>query len=105
MNKINKLVTTSFSKQFSNEWMTESNQKKIKKILKNKREKPEQEEGKVKKYTPYILFCMDQRPLIKKEYPDYSAKEITAKLGESWNNYKIENPEFLEKKYGYIKKI
>lgn len=103
--KINKLVESSFDKEFVELWMAVTFQKKLKKILKTKREKLENEESNVKKYTPYILFCMSERPKIKTEFENYSAKEITAKLGERWNKLKIEDPEFLEEKYGYVKKI
>ena len=57
----------------------------------------------MKKYTPpvgtftkvpkpkrslsaYLFFCMEQRPVIKKKFPNYSAKEITTELGKSWKS-------------------
>lgn len=99
MNKLNKLVNATFDSQasFLESWNSEDFQKKLKKVFKNKREKLD----KPKQHTPYIQFCMAERPLIKQEHPDMSAKDITAKLGEKWNQYKTEKPEYLEKNYGY----
>jgi hypothetical protein len=106
MNKLNKLVANTFSKEISEKWMSEEFQKKVKRALKKKAEKPQSssDEGSVpvKQHTPYIQFCIAERPNIKKDYPDLSAKEITAKLGEQWNKNKAENPEVLVRKYGYI---
>lgn len=103
MNKINKLVGNTFSDEVYQAWMSDDVQKKVKKIVKPKT-KAEKSSDSRKQHTPYIRFCMEERPQLKKKYPDMSAKEITAKLGEQWNNYKIDNPRYLEDNYGYIAK-
>lgn len=107
MNKLNKLVETTFNTSVTDEWLSEEFQKKLKKVFKTKKEKPVEKltDGKPKQHTPYIQFCMDERPEVKKENPTMSAKEITAKLGEKWNIYKSEKPEVLQKKYGYVPKV
>lgn len=105
MNKINKLVSSNFSDSFTDQWLSDEFQKKLKKVFKNKREKSAASDAdKVKKHSPYIQFCMEERPEMKKSHPEMSAKEITAKLGEKWNDYKETEPEYLESKYGYVKK-
>ena len=108
MNKLNKLVSSNFSNSVTDQWLSDEFQKKLKKVFKNKREKTVSSEivdcDKVKKHSPYIQFCMEERPYIKKNYPTMSAKEITAKLGEKWNDHKENDPEYLETKYGYVRK-
>lgn len=105
MNKINKLVSSNFNNSFNDQWLSDEFQKKLKKVFKNKREKTASDtDDKVKKHSPYIQFCMEERPEMKKSYPEMSAKEITAKLGEKWNEYKENDPEYLETKYGYVRK-
>lgn len=103
LNKINKLVDTNFKGDTLDQWMSDEFQKKLKKIFKTKKEKNTDETTTVSK-NPYIQFCMDERPNMKeeakKDNPNITAMEVTAKLGEKWNRLKEENPESLEK-YGY----
>lgn len=102
INKINKLVFTNFPEISKSEWLSEDFQKKVKKALKTKKEKTEESViGEKKPHSPYIQFCIDERPLMKQKYPELSAKEITARLGEKWNNTKIDDPSYLKKKYNY----
>jgi hypothetical protein len=49
------------------------------------------------KLSSYFLFCEDERPLIKKEFPDMLNKEVTAECGKRWNELKLNNSEkYLE---------
>lgn len=106
INKINKLVFSNFSEISKSDWLAEDFQKKLKKALKTKKEKSEESMIAEKKpHSPYIQFCIDERPVMKQKYPNLSAKQITAKLGEQWNNMKLDDPAYLKKKYNYeIKK-
>lgn len=38
--------------------------------------------------SSYLFFCEDERPVIKAANPELKSKEITRKLGESWNALK-----------------
>lgn len=107
MNKLNKLVKNTFPENTVDEWLSDEFQKKLKKIFKVKKEKTESDSAEPKevKHSPYIRFCMDERPGMKAKYPEMSAKEITSKLGEKWNKYKESEPEHLEKSYGYVSKL
>lgn len=104
-NKVNNLVNQNFTdSEFIDKWLSEEFQKKLKRILKNKREKQPDTEHKERVHTPYIKFCMEERPIMKKKHPELSAKEITAKLGEYWNKLKHDDPKYLQKNYDYIPK-
>lgn len=103
MNKINKLIT-SYYPEIRESWLTDDNQKKVKKCFKTKREKTQRQTDEPKKHTPYINFCMGERSSMKEKFPDLSAKEITAKLGEAWNIGKEKTPHILQEKYGYTPK-
>ena len=53
------------------------------------------------KISTYLQFCADERQGLKIKHPDLSTKDITAKLGSMWNDYKKNNPQYLKSKYGY----
>lgn len=53
------------------------------------------------KISTYLQFCADERPMLKTQHPDLSTKDITAKLGSLWNEYKKVNPQYLKTKYGF----
>lgn len=110
MNKLNKLVYLEFAElpDALEKWKSENFQKRLKKVLKTsaptttvdeKEKKPE------RPHTPYIQFCMYERPLLKKEYPNLSNKEITKLLGEKWNKLKQSDPDFLAEKFNYLVKV
>lgn len=109
MNKLNKLVATHFDEEVNKLWMSDDFQKKVKKAIKTKKvskrsvENEEETAKKPKEYTPYISFCINERECLKKQYPDLRAKDITAKLGKLWNEYKENNPEYLAK-YNFVPK-
>lgn len=44
------------------------------------------------KLSSYFLFCEDERPLVKKEYPCMKTKKVTAECGKRWNELKINDP-------------
>ncbi|CCV01889.1 High mobility group protein homolog [Invertebrate iridescent virus 30] len=45
------------------------------------------------KLSSYFLFCEDERPLVKKEFPQMKTKKVTAECGKRWNELKINEPE------------
>jgi len=49
------------------------------------------------KLSSYFLFCEDERPIVKKEFPNIKTKKVTAECGKRWNDLKINDPE----KYKY----
>ncbi len=53
------------------------------------------------KISAYLQFCADERQGLKLKFPDLTTKDITAKLGGMWNDYKKNNPQYLKSKYGY----
>lgn len=53
------------------------------------------------KISTYLKFCADERQSLKQQFPELSTKDITAKLGTMWNDYKKNNPQYLKTKYGY----
>jgi hypothetical protein len=53
------------------------------------------------KISTYLQFCADERQGLKLKFPDLTTKDITAKLGAMWNDYKKNNPQYLKSKYGY----
>jgi hypothetical protein len=46
-----------------------------------------------KKYTPYISFCIQQRPLVRAEMPDLNPRQITSELGRRWRELKTNKRE------------
>lgn len=54
------------------------------------------------KQTAYILFSNEERPKIKNEMPDLSTTETIKELGRRWRQQKLENPQMLTEKYGYV---
>jgi hypothetical protein len=79
------------------QWKEES--KGLNKILK-KKEKKEKKEKKVtglaKNKSAYIFFCLEERPIIAKENPDLSSKEITKILAKNWSELKENDDERLK---------
>jgi len=47
--------------------------------------------------SAYIFFCMENRPLLREEFPMETSRNITKKLGDRWQKMKVENPDILEK--------
>ena len=45
------------------------------------------------KLSSYFLFCEDERPIVKKEFPNMKTKKVTAECGRRWNDLKINDPE------------
>lgn len=41
------------------------------------------------KLSSYFLFCEDERPLIKKEFPGIKTKKVTTECGKRWNDLKV----------------
>lgn len=53
------------------------------------------------KLSSYFLFCEDERPIVKKEFPTMKTKKVTAECGKRWNDLKINDP---EKYKNYVEK-
>lgn len=47
--------------------------------------------------SPYILFCKERRPVVKRNYPDSSMAHISCILSEMWLNSDGETKEKYEK--------
>ena len=45
------------------------------------------------KLSSYFLFCEDERPLVKEEFPSMSTKKVTAECGKRWNELKLNDPD------------
>lgn len=45
------------------------------------------------KLSSYFLFCEDERPIVKKEFPNLSTKKVTTECGKRWNDLKINDVE------------
>jgi len=52
-----------------------------------------------KPQSAYLLFCADNRDLVKKENPEMSAQEIMAELGSMWKNLSAKSKEKYNKIY------
>ncbi|ORX89380.1 HMG-box [Basidiobolus meristosporus CBS 931.73] len=37
-----------------------------------------------KPFTPYIMFCNDERDTIRKKFPDYTSQQVSRELGVAW---------------------
>ena len=51
-----------------------------------------------KKYSSYILFCIEQRPVLKNYFPSMNSREITKELGKKWNSLSPEEKLAYKKK-------
>ena len=47
----------------------------------------------VKNKSAYILFCLDERPVVKKDNPDIKNRDILVELGKRWKLHKGEGSE------------
>jgi hypothetical protein len=48
--------------------------------------------------SAYLYFCEHHRSLVKKEHPDMKSSEITARLGQMWNDLKADDKREAELK-------
>lgn len=46
--------------------------------------------------SAYIIFCAQERDVVKDDEPNMSAKEITSELGRRWNQLKTDNPRRIQ---------
>lgn len=53
--------------------------------------------GKKRRSTCYILYCMDYRKILSEKYPFYPNSRITAMLGTEWKQHKKDNDEVYQK--------
>ena len=82
-------------------WTDEDNQTSFIKIMggffdKKAKKDARKSAGPKKGKTAYIYYCMSQRPILTAEYPDLDNKQITAKLGEMWNEIKNDGDQVKE---------
>jgi hypothetical protein len=56
---------------------------------------------KKKKTSLYMLFCKEERAVIKEEFPEYSSKEIITELGRRWTELKSSKSD----KMGYYENL
>lgn len=68
-------------------WESVKNQRKLKKILKEKTKDPDKpKRGK----SGFLFFCDENRPLIKDKHKDIKVKEVVSQLGILWRQFKEE---------------
>jgi hypothetical protein len=92
-----------FLKQFSNadeintKWLSVSNQKKVKKIIRHPKDPSKPKRGK----SGFLFFCNDMRPKLLEENEKMSVKEVVRELGRLWrelkSNGEVEKYENLSK--------
>ncbi|BBB16608.1 hypothetical protein [Heliothis virescens ascovirus 3j] len=105
VHQINSLVTSVFSdSEHINEWLSLSKQRALNMILKrtmrikNRRKRPIQP-------TAYNLFYKDQVPVLTKEFPNISCRDIMKEAARRWNYHKQYNPKYLLDNYNYRTEI
>ncbi|ABF70576.1 hypothetical protein [Trichoplusia ni ascovirus 2c] len=100
--QINALVTSVFydCTDRLNDWNSTAKQRTLNSVLKrvlkikNKRKRP-------MKPTAYNLFYKDQVPIIRREFPQISCRDIMPEAARRWVQYKNNNPAYLQERYGY----
>jgi hypothetical protein len=55
----------------------------------------------VKNKSAYILFCLDERPVVKKDNPDIKNRDILVELGKRWKLHKDEGTDGSERFKSY----
>eukprot|EP00246_Nothoceros_aenigmaticus_P005006 TRINITY_DN16810_c0_g1_i2.p1 TRINITY_DN16810_c0_g1~~TRINITY_DN16810_c0_g1_i2.p1 ORF type:complete len:512 (+),score=129.69 TRINITY_DN16810_c0_g1_i2:394-1929(+) len=69
-------------------------------------EPPKGDSAKVKKpLAPFLLFSKEQRPLVKKDHPDASFKDMNVLLGEKWKNVSDGEKKAYEARYQVEKEV
>ena len=97
---ISKLVTEYIESVKTTEVDKKEFQKELKKILKKSLKKYIKNHNIDKPKRPktsFILFCDDERPNIKKDFPTYLSQNIIVELGKRWGELKNNNPEKVKK--------
>lgn len=74
------------------EWNSEENQLKFRSIRSYNPDKK-------RRCTCYILYCLDKRDELKKQYPFYTNSQITSILAKNWRDHKNNNDDI----YNYYK--
>jgi hypothetical protein len=64
-------------------WNSKENQKALEKII-NKAKKKKRKDGPKKAKSPYLFFCEDERPKIKKQKPDLNPTQTLSECGMRW---------------------
>ena len=59
--------------------------------------------NKKKPLTSYILFCIENRPILKDEFPHKKPKDITKELAKRWRNLDIFTKDLYRQKSSEIK--
>jgi hypothetical protein len=79
-----------FLKQFSNgdeintKWLSVSNQKRVKKIIRHPKDPSKPKRGK----SGFLFFCNEMRPKLLEENDGMSVKEVVRELGRLWRELK-----------------
>ncbi|CAL44691.1 14.4 kDa HMG_Box/Yabby-like [Spodoptera frugiperda ascovirus 1a] len=101
IHQINSLVTSVFGdSNHINEWLSAPKQRSLNTILKrtmrikNRRKRPIQP-------TAYNLFYKDQVPILSKEFPNITCRDIMKEAARRWNYLKQYNPQYLYDNYNY----
>ena len=85
------------------QWQTKENEDAIKEIIKPTTTKTStkiKDPNKPKRgKTTYMLFCADERPVVKAELADAKPTEVTTELGRRWNTFKESTKPADKKRY------
>lgn len=72
-------------------WCSNENQEKFNKL------RVLNEQSEKRRCSCYILYCIDRRPELKKEYPCYPNTQITALLAKEWRDHRDKQDEVYKK--------
>jgi hypothetical protein len=75
---------TSNLNELNKAFETSNNKKPAKKAKKEKKEKKEKKDKPKRPLNAYMVFAMEVRESVKKNYPTASITEIAKKIGEKW---------------------
>lgn len=72
------------------EWSSKKVQKSLEKIIKKKERKDKNNNKPKRNSSAYLLFCNDERKVIKQSNPNLNNKEVTNELARRWNVIKAD---------------
>jgi hypothetical protein len=84
--------------KITDNWKTKENLIAFEKILKKENKNKSKDANKPKRgKSSFLYFCDEYKSIIKKDFPDYTNKQIISYLGVLWKDYKENKPELIKK--------
>ena len=84
--------------KITDNWKTKENLIAFEKILKKENKNKSKDVNKPKRgKSSFLYFCDEYKSIIKKDFPDYTNKQIISYLGVLWKDYKENKPELIKK--------